>query len=238
MKSAKHATIRTLGKTRNWLEWFVYSLVERRHSKVGPPRLWKMKRDFQIRFLKQFGLEPRHHLLDLGCGTLRGGIPIIEYLEKGHYFGVEVRREVLDEGRKELRKSKLVDKEPTLIVAEDLSSLVLDTEFDYIWAFSVLIHMEDEILYDALGFVRRHLKDDGSFYGNVNVSDRPDGSWRQGFPVVRRSLQFYEEACSRNGLHVKDLGPLTDFGHHLPGKTIQQQATQRMLKIWKASSPE
>jgi SAM-dependent methyltransferase len=223
-------------KARRWLEWlFVYTSAERRHSKVGPPELWEMKRDFQIQFLKRTGLEPQHYLLDLGCGTLRGGIPIIEYLKKGHYFGVEVRQEVLDEGRKELRESKLVDKEPTLVATGDISSLNLEKKFECIWAFSVLIHMEDKILYDALGFVRRHLKDDGCFYGNVNFGDRPDKSvGRLGFPVVHRSLRFYEEACSRNGLRVEDLGPLTDFGHHLPDKTVRQQAGQRMLKVWKA----
>ncbi len=229
-------------KVRRWLVkklgyklyWFSpYSRTERRHSRVGPPKLWKEKRDFQIQFLKQVGLEPQHYLFDLGCGTLRGGIPIIEYLEKGHYFGVEARREVLDEGRKELRESKLVDKEPTLIATADISSVNLEQQFDYIWAFSVLIHMEDEILYDALDFVRRHLSDDGCFYGNVNIGNKPTGSWEK-FPVVKRSLQFYEEACLRNGLRLEDLGPLTDLGHNMSDKPARRQAHRRMLKIWKA----
>ena len=225
----------TVKRTMGWLEWLImHSSAERRHSKVGPPKLWKMKRDFQIQFLKQVGLEPQHYLLDLGCGTLRGGIPVIEYLEKGHYFGVEVRQEVLDEGIKELRDSKLTGKEPTLVAAADISPLNLEKKFDYVWAFAVLIHMEDKILYGALDFVRRHLKDEGCFYGSVNFGDKLDKSrGRLGFPVVHRSLQFYEEACSRNGLRVEDLGPLTDFGHHIPDKSVRQQAGQRMLKIWK-----
>ena len=93
-----------------WLKLLFASSSEKRHSLVGPPYLWKMKRDFQIQFLKTMGLKPEHYLLDIGCGTLRGGIPLIKYLQDGHYFGVEVRKEVLDEGRKELREASLEEK--------------------------------------------------------------------------------------------------------------------------------
>lgn len=204
--------------------------AEKRHFWAGPPRLWKIKRDFQIQFLKQAGLEPQHYLLDIGCGTLRGGIRIIEYLEKGHYFGIESRRKVLEEGRKELRDAHLEDKEPILITAKDIQSVSLEKEFDFIWAFSVLIHMTDAILNDCLSFVKKNLKENGRFYANVNISDQPDKNW-QGFPVVHRSLEFYKDACSRNSLQLSDMGSLKDWGH-LSGEKAQD--VQRMLKIWKA----
>lgn len=221
-------------KIGHWLAWhLLYSPAERRHSAVGAPRLWKIQRDFQIQFLRQVGLKPQHYLLDLGCGTLRGGIPIIAYLQKRHYCGVEVRPEVLEEARKELEESNLLHKEPTLIAVADIGPLNLEKKFDYIWALSVLTHMTDEILRDAISLVRRHLKDDGCFYATVNIGNAPERSWHGGFPSLSRSLEFYEEACSRSGLRVKDLGPLTDLGHPLP-KIGQQLAKQRMLKIWKA----
>jgi hypothetical protein len=49
-----------------------------------------MKRDFQIKFLIEAGLEPEHYFCDLGCGTLRVGLPVIEYLAPGRYFGWNV----------------------------------------------------------------------------------------------------------------------------------------------------
>jgi SAM-dependent methyltransferase len=234
LENVKHFVAVMKRKLRRQLEWyFLYSPEERRHAWVGNGKLWKMKRDFQIQFLQQVGLQPHHFLLDLGCGTLRGGIPLIDYLETGHYFGIEARAEVLDEGRKELREANLTHKKPTLMATADSASLNLEQKFDFLWAFSVLIHLNDRILNDSLGFVQRHLADHGFFYANVNCGERPNGKW-QGFPVVHRSLPFYEDACSRNGLRVEDIGPLTDFGHHLPGATIEQQATRRMLKIQKA----
>ncbi len=139
----------------------------RRHRLVGPPDLWRMKRDFQIKFLKDHGLKPEHYLMDIGCGTLRGGIPLIGYLKEGHYFGIEPRKEVLDEGRKELKEAGLNCKSPTLLTTEQFTKGGILQKFDFIWAFSVLIHMTDEILNDTLGIVKNHLYDSGFFYANV-----------------------------------------------------------------------
>lgn len=194
----------------------------RRHALVGPPELWQMKRQFQIAFLLRTGLEPHHYVLDLGCGTLRGGIPIIDHLDPGHYFGVDVRADVLEHGRRELAEAGLTAKEPTLVHAPDLAGVDLGQAFDVVWAFSVLIHLTDEILDDALAFAARHLAAGGSLYANVNVGEGYDGSW-EGFPVVGRSWEFYTECAARHGLNVEDVGSLGDVGHH-SGSPLQDSA--------------
>lgn len=200
---------------------------EKRHGLVGPKDLWKMKRDFQIAFLKAHDLKPEMSFLDIGCGTLRGGIPIIDYLEKGHYFGIEKRPKVYEEGQKELRKHGLEHKEPVLHPFEDLSQEDLERKFDMIWSFSVLFHMTDEILEGCLDFVKRHLAEDGIFYANVNIGDREDGQW-QGFPITWRSYDFYEEVAKKNGLKFEDIGDLESLGHHCGDES---QDAQRMLKF-------
>ena len=60
---------------RRWLRNAPLTPARRRRAMVGPPELWDLKRAFQIRFLRDHGLEPGHRLLDLGCGTLRGACP-------------------------------------------------------------------------------------------------------------------------------------------------------------------
>ena len=89
------------------------SRMAARHGMVGPADLWEMKRRFQIEFLKGVGLQPHHHLLDLGCGTMRGGIPLIQYLDVGHYTGVDVRPAVLEEGCREIEENGLVGRQLT-----------------------------------------------------------------------------------------------------------------------------
>jgi len=203
------------------------SKVERRHSLVGPAKLWEMKRDFQIQFLKSMQLIPEDYLFDIGCGTLRGGLPLISYLHEGHYFGCEVRESALAEGQLELQEAGLSWKKPSLLLTPDISRLDVDRKFDVIWAFSVLIHMKDEILDNTLGFVSRHLADDGVFYANINIGSTPDREW-QGFPVVWRTLDFYQCACARHGLTLTDIGPLSAHGHIL---NVVAQDDKRMLKI-------
>src|SRR5437667_11948751 len=58
-------------------------------------------RRFQMALLKEQGLIPSHKFLEIGCGPLTGGIPIIEYLEPGNYIGIDIRSSVLDLSWKE-----------------------------------------------------------------------------------------------------------------------------------------
>lgn len=218
-----------LKASKRFIKSLTHTKEERRHKLVGPAELWKMKRDFQIQFLQAMGLMPEQYLLDLGCGTLRGGIPLITYLQDGHYFGIETRSEALDEARKELREAGQEEKNPNLLLSQDISQLMIDKKFDFIWAFSVLIHMSDEVLNDALGFVSKHLLKEGVFYANVNIGEKKEGNW-QGFPVVARTFEFYCQACVKNGLAVTDLGPLKDHGHI---SKVEAQDSQRILKITK-----
>jgi len=198
------------------------SAHEMRQSMVGPTHLWKMKRDFQIGFLKKVGMVPENYLLDFGCGVLRGGLPMIEYLNEGHYCGIESRRTVLDEGIVALKESGLQAKSPQLLAVNDLSSLTLDRKFDFVWAFSVLIHMEDHILDAYLQFVSRHLGHKGQMYANVQVGTGKDSKWQE-FPVVSRTREFYTVRAEEHGLKVEDVGTLQSLGHvsGSPGQDLQ-----------------
>jgi SAM-dependent methyltransferase len=191
-----------------------------------------MKRDFQILFLREHGLGEDHTLLDVGCGTLRGGIPVIRLLEPGHYCGVEVRQEALDNGRAELEDAKLTHKNPRLVLADDLGALQLDQRFDFAWAFSVLIHMDDSALQGCLKLVAAHLEAQGRFFANVNIhaEGEPTPTERrwQGFPVVSRSLRFYEDTARAHGLGITDLGTLESLGH---ASGMPAHDAQHMLRI-------
>jgi len=201
-----------LKKVKRTISNQLLSKKGKRHQMVGDPTFWKMKQDFQINFLKGQGLKPNQKLMDIGCGTLRGGIPLINYLEEGNYYGVEVREKVLNEGRKELQEEKLEDKKPVLIHFNDFNELNLEEEFDVMFAFSVLIHLSDDICEKCFQFVGRHLADSGSFFANVNTVPRKEGNW-QGFPVVSRPLDFYKTLAHQAGLKMSEVGQLANLGH-------------------------
>jgi SAM-dependent methyltransferase len=203
------------------------SPAERRYELVGPVDQWEMKRRFQFDFVRRAGLKPDSYFCSIGCGVLRGGVPIIDYLNEGRFCGIDARHLAIAEAKVELMESKLEFKQPQLIVCEHLSTLSLDRQFDFIWSFSTLIHMRDEVLEEAIQFVSRHMKPNGMFCANVDTANARDGIW-QGFPHVHRPVSFYQEACDRHGLALKDLGPLFDLGH--VSRDAKADA-HRMLKI-------
>src|ERR1700678_2630550 len=73
--------------------------VRRRYAledSMGFRGQWDEHRRFQIEFLRQQGLKPSQTLLEIGCGPLTGGIPIIRYLQPNNYVGVDIRSSVLN----------------------------------------------------------------------------------------------------------------------------------------------
>lgn len=202
-----------------------------RHALVGPLELAEMKRQFQIKFLKTHGLKPNHKLLDLGCGTLRGGIPIIDYLFKENYWGVDVRPKVLKEAKVELCESGLEHKTPILMTVDEMTASSI-TNFDFIWAFSVLIHMNDKILTNTFQFISKNLKKSGVFFANVNIGKNAEMQW-QGFPVVTRTEGFYMKKAGGFGLDMKPIGTLRSLGHN---SGQDNQDAQIMMKFTKAST--
>jgi cyclopropane fatty-acyl-phospholipid synthase-like methyltransferase len=173
-----------------------------------------MKRRFQFEFLTARGLQPEHRLLDIGCGTLRGGLPLIEYLQAEHYVGIEARAPVLEEARQELDEAGLTHKRPLLMCASDPSQIELTARFDFIWAFSVLFHLRDEFVDGYLGLISSALAEGGAFYANVMLGDRPAAEW-QGFPVLSRPRESYERWATSHELIVDDVGTLETLGHRM-----------------------
>ena len=129
-----------------------------------------------------------------------------------------------------MSESGLSQKRVTLISGDDISLVKLSKEFDYIWAFSVLIHMTDDIVDDCFGFAAGHLHAEGHFYANVNLGDKPSGHW-QSFPVMWRPLHFYEGIGGKHNLRVEDIGSLRSLGHD---SGVVEQNEQRVLKISRA----
>jgi cyclopropane fatty-acyl-phospholipid synthase-like methyltransferase len=196
---------------------------------VGRADEFELKRAFQIRFLLEHGLKPGVNLVDIGCGVLRGGLPIIRELDPDRYCGIDVRAECIRMAKREVRRAKLMHKKPTLLHSADLRSIRLERRFDVAWAFSVVFHLTDDALTDVFAFVSAHLNENGEFFANANLGVKPDGSWRE-FPVRWRTLDEYRTAAQSFGFSVESLGTLESLGHRSvkePGENIQEMLVFR-----------
>ncbi len=185
---------------------------ERLEAMVGPPGVWRESRDFQIDFLRRRGLTPDDSVLDIGCGPLRGGIPLIRFLEPGRYTGYDVRPKVIKEAKRQIRRHRLKPKRPTVFVSGDFGKgAIEDASRDYIWCFQVLYHLDDELVDACFERVARQLSPDGLFYANVNTT-ADEGRWKE-FPYVRRPARFYEDIARRHGLVMQNLGQQVEWGY-------------------------
>lgn len=59
---------------------------------------WEEIGRLQFEFLVQQGLKPSHCLLDIACGSLRGGVHFIRYLQVGNYLGIDKERRLIEVG--------------------------------------------------------------------------------------------------------------------------------------------
>jgi len=179
-------------------------------------------RRFQVAFLKERGLVPSSRLLEIGCGPLTGGIPIIEYLEPGNYVGIDVRSSVLDLSWKEIGKARLSAKNARLVCSSSFGSTELgDQTFDFILSFSVLYHLSDEILEAYFGAVRKRLKPTGICFANVNTMYE-SSRWLE-FPFLKRTMEQYVEIAQKKGLTTVPLGELCELGFRLPSPERHNQ---------------
>lgn len=143
---------------------------------MGGRAHWERWGKAQFDFLVEVGLRPHHYLLDVGCGPLRAGVHLIDYLEPGHYFGVDRRGDKLEAAaRSELPRYGLVDKHPVLGEMADFGFERLGQKFDYALAQSVFTHLPLNSIIRCLMNIDRVLVTGGRFYATIFVNEQ--GKW-------------------------------------------------------------
>lgn len=120
--------------------------------------------ELQLDFLKKEGLKPHHDFLDVGCGLVRGGIPIMRYLDPGRYCGLDASEVILAGARAELRKAGAHDRQPELLHTYGFEAHRFGRMFDYAIAQSVFTHIPINAINVCLLQIARVLKPGGRFY--------------------------------------------------------------------------
>jgi SAM-dependent methyltransferase len=128
--------------------------------------LWDELGALQFEFLKKAGLQPHNKLLDVGCGSLRGGVHFVRYLEPGNYVGLDLNQSLLQAGYDiELAILGLQDRLPreNLICTGDFL-LEIDTKFDFALAQSLFTHLTFNRIRQCLERLVHVMKPGGVFY--------------------------------------------------------------------------
>lgn len=126
---------------------------------VGPPERYDLIAAMQFNLLTLLGMREEHFLLDIGCGSLRGGRLFIPYLLPDHYFGTEPEQWLIDEGiEKELGRDVLRVKRPVFSNDAGFSLSQFNRQFDYILAQSIFSHAPEFQIARCLAEARQVMK--------------------------------------------------------------------------------
>ena len=105
--------------------------------------------------LRQHGLVPHHHLLDIGAGALRLGCKAIPYLDPGHYWATDLSGDLMLRGY----QTELAD--PTrlnpghLVQDDDFTFPGIPGTITHAIAFAVFTHLPLSYLTHALAQIHQ-----------------------------------------------------------------------------------
>jgi SAM-dependent methyltransferase len=104
--------------------------------------LWEEIGRLQFDFLVAQGLRPDHVLLDVACGSLRAGVHLIPYLDRGHYLGIDKERVLIEQGLEQEVPAELREaKAPEFVVSDRFEFGRLSRRPDYAMAQSLFTHL-------------------------------------------------------------------------------------------------
>lgn len=162
------------------------------HTAIGG--LWEEYGVLQRDFLIAQGLKPEHRFLDMGCGTGRLARKIVPYLNTGNYLGVDISFYAI------LHAHLLSDSEGWGIKCPRFRSGVpWDEHFDVVWAFSVFIHLPQEIVTEVIYEISAGQSKGGKFFFSYVPTDE---RVRTGLKQFKHPYSFFENTAHNLGCSI------------------------------------
>lgn len=140
-------------------------LTDPHRERVGG--LWDEIGRLQIDFLRAQGLRPDDTLLDVGCGSLRGGVHFVRFLAPGRYYGIDKDAELIRAGLEiELPRAGLAGRLPAdhLLVNDAFEASRFGVAFDVAWAQSLFTHLQAPDIRRCLEQTARCVRAGGRFF--------------------------------------------------------------------------
>jgi len=172
---------------------------------------WLKIGQMQFDYLVGHGLKPGDRMLEIGCGNLRAGRLFIDYLEPGHYHGIDISPDILLAATDVVAEFGLQPKQPRLTLVRDMSlGFLPDGEFTVVHAHSVFSHSPIAVIDECLSHIGRVMAPEGFFDFTF---DRTEGAEHQ---VLREDFYYRTETlielAERHGLRARfmddwELGP-------------------------------
>ncbi len=157
----------------NYWRQLDHDAIEKGEHRTFIGGMWDEIGQLQFDFLRTRGLQAGHKLLDVGCGSLRGGVHFVPFLDPGNYYGLDLNASLIDAGKAELEKIGCRDRGAHLLVDENFDFSRFDTQFDFALALSVFTHLYSNHIARCLAQMRRVLKPGGMFFATFFEAPAP-----------------------------------------------------------------
>jgi len=169
---------------------------------VGATQTYDMFSHMQFSLMTLLGLRQEHTLLDVGCGSLRGGKLFVVYLLPDRYFGIEPEQWLVEEGiARELGRELAERKRPRFLYDRDFCCTSFGVAFDFILAQSIFSHASVAQIRRCLSQARAAMKPSSIFAASFvqGDDDYAGDSWV--YPgTVRYRPATIERLASEAGL--------------------------------------
>lgn len=135
--------------------------------------VWDSHGKRQVDYLIKNGLQPSDKLVDVGCGCLRAGRLLVDYLDPGNYYGVDANHSLIQAGY----DVELTDEQRSRLPAGNLRAndrfdVDFGTQFDIAIAQSVFTHISLNHIRLCLYRVAKSVRPGGTFYATFFARDR------------------------------------------------------------------
>ena len=175
---------------------------------VGPAQIYDLVAANQFNLLTMLGLREHHHLLDIGCGSLRAGRLFIPYLLPKHYCGIEPEPWALADGIKnELGPDLVRIKSPEFNHNSSFDLCVFQRKFDFLLAQSIFSHTSQEQITTCLAQAKKVMAPDALFAATYVHGDTNYAGKQWVYPgAVTYTFARMKELAAAHGFDCKRLG--------------------------------
>lgn len=126
----------------------------------------------QLELLKREGCKPSSNVLEIGCGCLHLGIPLIQYLKKSNYVGIDPNEWLRAIMLKKLHVLQLVkEKDARFLNVDTFDASNLDIRFDFVFSHSVLSHCAHWQLGQFLQNTAKTLAPKGCIIASIRLAE-------------------------------------------------------------------